>query len=63
MKKNNTSGFTGVTYNSKDKRWCVRISDENRKVIFSKQFISKEEAIKCKEQINIDYGFHPNHGK
>ncbi len=62
LKKNNTSGFTGVTWCKKENRWVSQIMI-NRKTICIGRFSNKEDAIKARKEANIKYGFHENHGK
>lgn len=62
LQKNNTSGFNGVHWVKKTKRWRVMLY-LNNKQIYGGTFINKEDAIEKRKQMNIEYGFHENHGK
>jgi len=57
----NTSGFTGVCWISRDKRWraAIKVSGET---IHLGQFKEKDDAIKKRVAANIKYGFHKDHG-
>lgn len=61
---NNTSGVTGVCRNGKafGKCWRARIKI-NRKDMSLGYFDSFEEAVEARKLAEIQYGFHPNHGK
>lgn len=62
MFKNNTSGFTGVCWRKREKKWVACI-DTNYKKTHLGYFINKEDAIMARKEANIKYNFHPNHGK
>lgn len=62
MQKNNTSGFTGVSWKSKLKKWQVQINF-NKKRVYGGVFSNLNDAIKRRQELNIEYGFHKNHGK
>jgi len=53
---NNKSGFTGVHFDTKRKKWVATIT-VNRKMIHLGRFNAKEEAIKAREEGEIKYGF------
>lgn len=57
----NTSGFCGVSWRSKSKKWRARIMI-GKKEIHLGIFDSFSEAVKAREEANIKYGFHVNHG-
>lgn len=58
----NTSGTTGVWFNKVTGKWEVNIvvAGNFRKL---GAFTDKAEAIKVRQLAQINYGFHPNHGK
>lgn len=60
MSKNNTSGFNGVT-RWRDK-WQAKICF-NRKTIHLGCFDDIRDAVKSREDANLKYGFHANHGR
>ena len=59
---NNTSGMTGVYWHKRDKVWVASIR-VNGVLIQLGQSPSLSKAIKLREEANIKYGFHKNHGK
>ena len=58
----NSSGVTGVHWNSRKKKWVAAIR-ANSTVITLGYFSDKDDAISARKQAEIDYGFHQNHGK
>lgn len=61
MSKRNTSGFTGVQWVERHKRWMAKIK-VNQKVIYLGYFKRIEDAIEARKKANVKYGFHKNHG-
>jgi acylphosphatase len=59
--RTNTSGFTGVVWNKKDRRWRAVICS-NGKHVYLGQYISKDDAIRTRQAAEVQYGYHPNHG-
>jgi len=62
MSKTNTSGFVGVSWHKGSKKWRVELLIKGKKKCFG-LFKDINEAAKMRQQANIKYGFHPNHGK
>jgi hypothetical protein len=62
LKSCNTSGFCGVWYNRKNKKWCSEIKVDLKKISLG-SFVEKEDAISARAFANIKYGFHENHGE
>lgn len=62
MLSNNTSGFNGVYKCSGSKNWTAMIR-VNRKLIHLGCYPTKEEAYAARCKANVEYGFHPNHGR
>jgi len=62
MKSNNSSGFNGVHFDNHAKKWRARIVVDNNP-IHGGFFINLEDAIKKRKQMNVQYGFHENHGR
>lgn len=62
MNKANKSGFNGILWVEKDKRWCVQIGFNGRTKYLG-YFKDIEDAIQCRKEANIKHGYHPNHGK
>lgn len=55
LKKNNSSGIVGVTYNKKSQKWWARINPQKGKRIFLGQFSEKDDAIKARLQAEKEY--------
>lgn len=62
MYSNNTSGQIGVYWNKAAQKWHTRIK-VNGKYIHGGLFISKKNAIAKRRQMEIEHGFHKNHGR
>lgn len=62
LMKNNKSGVCGVYWRVADKRWIARIC-VNRKIIDLGRFTQKQDAIARRKAAELEYGFHPNHGR
>lgn len=62
IKKNNKSGFTGVTWDKDRNKWFASIC-VNGKSIGLGRYKNKNDAVKARRKANIKYGFHSNHGK
>jgi len=66
MRSNNTSGFTGVVWHKNHEKWQVQLSitdsDKNRKCMYGGQFENIDDAIEKRKLMNVDHGFHKNHG-
>ena len=58
----NTSGYTGVTWNKRDKRWNAFIRADGKRIHLG-NFKGKMEAVKARELGETKYNYHPNHGK
>lgn len=61
MKRNNTSGHTGI-YPVPSGKWkaSIYVNGKNKTI---GTFRDKEDAIKARKDAEIKYGFYPNHGK
>ena len=59
---NNKSGFVGVRWHEKKRRWvaAIKVNNGNKHLGSFKTF---EEAVAVRKQANVEYGFHENHGK
>lgn len=55
---NNSSGTSGVSWNPLTKTWRVRVPN---KEIGS--FQKKQDAVAARKAAEVEYGFHPNHGR
>lgn len=60
MQKNNTSGYTGVSFDGK--RWVAYITVDDKKKHLGR-YKDKNEAILARKIAEKKYGFHENHGK
>jgi len=60
--KANTSGYTGVTWSTKDSKWYSRIMIEG-KCKHLGSFDDINDAIAVRLSANEKYNFHANHGK
>lgn len=62
IRKDNTSGFTGVTWHKVANKWMAQICiDGTRKNLG--YFTNLNDAISARQDANIKYGYHANHGK
>lgn len=60
--KNNSSGFTGVCFDKNANKWRVDIRVDG-KLIYGGLFDILSDAIDRRKEMNIEYGFHKNHGR
>ncbi len=60
--KNNTSGYMGIGWDKGRNKWNVKIG-VNGKTVNIGRFKELDEAIAAREQAEIEYGFHKNHGR
>ena len=61
MRKNNTSGCTGVCWNKHIQKWVARINAYG-KIIHLGYFTDKFEAICARKSAERKYNYHFNHG-
>ena len=61
MSSNNKSGFTGVSFAKHASKWVAHINISGKKKHLG-YFTDKDEAITARQEANIKYGFHFNHG-
>jgi len=59
---NNTSGFNGIGWSERDKKWYARIRVDGKKKHLG-VFDLKKDAVKARKDANLKYGFHANHGE
>lgn len=61
MDKRNTSGFTGVGWYKRTSKWraTVRVNGKQKSLGL---FLEIRDAINAREQANVKYNFHNNHG-
>jgi len=60
--KNNTTGVTGVYYCRSKLKWVAKIGVDN-KLNNIGQYETFDEAVEARRKAEVQYGFHPNHGK
>ena len=60
--KRNVSGTTGVTWDKSRKSWTAHIVVDYKTINLGR-FKDLTDAVKAREEANIKYDFHPNHGK
>ena len=58
----NKSGVTGVSWQSRDKKWRAVIS-KDRKVISLGYFNNFDDAVVARLSAEIEFGYHVNHGR
>jgi len=61
VSKKNKSGFTGVCWSSRYKKWESTVMIDGRKIHLG-YFTDKDKAINERMIANEKYGFHENHG-
>ena len=62
MNENNTSGFNGVHWLVRDRKWRAQ-TKVNYKTVYLGTFCTRREAIKARKAADIKYGFSENHGR
>lgn len=62
LNSTNTSGFNGVSFNKRNKKWMARIRHEGESRYLG-LFTDIASAIAARKAANIKYGYHENHGK
>lgn len=61
LSKRNTSGISGVSWDSKVKKWRVRFY-RDKKEVFLGYFSDKNKAIEVRNEARESLGFSPTHG-
>ena len=61
LRSDSTSGICGVTFHKQTKKWSARIKVGSR-LKYLGLFATKEDAGLAREEANIEYGYHLNHG-
>jgi hypothetical protein len=61
VRKDSTSGILGVYWEARRKKWVIdaRLNGERRIGSFS----TIEEAAAARKRVDVELGFHPNHGR
>ena len=62
LRKNNTSGQTGVSFSKLMGKWGSRITLDGKDVHLG-YFENYEDAVKVRKEAEPVYGYHPNHGR
>lgn len=62
MQSNNTSGTVGVCWHKVSQKWQSQIKVDGKN-IHGGSFTNKDDAIAKRKQMEIEYGFHKNHGR
>ena len=58
----NKSGYTGITYNKENNKWLARIGGTDKRVNLG-HFENLEDAVEARRIAEINYNYHPNHGR
>lgn len=61
-RSNNTSGYSGVSWDSTEGKWRSSIKAQGKRRHLG-YFTDIEDAIASRASANIKYGYHPNHGR
>jgi hypothetical protein len=62
LRKDNTTGRTGVHWHKKCGKWVAVIGVDGRPLHLG-YFERFEDAVAAREKAEIEHGFHPNHGR
>jgi hypothetical protein len=62
LSSSNTSGYIGVSYAKTIKKWVAKIGSVDKNVHLG-SFENKEDAIEARRIAEINYNYHPNHGR
>lgn len=62
LSSNNTSGYIGISYNKKNNKWVAKIGSANKRVHLG-NFENLEDAVEARRIAEINYNYHPNHGR
>lgn len=62
LRRTNTSGFTGVSFNKKRGAWVAYINDRYQHLHLG-TFSSREDACAARLMASRALGYHPNHGR
>ena len=61
LRVDNTSGYNGISYNNRERKWETYIEVEGQRKRLGK-YLELHEAIQARKRAEKKYGFHPNHG-
>jgi hypothetical protein len=57
----NTSGHTGVSWDTYSNKWKVEIQVNGARRNLGR-YASKDDAIRVRKEAEVEHGYHPNHG-
>lgn len=61
-KVSNSSGFTGVSWDSQTQRWRAHITIDGKTKSLGR-YSDELEALKARKRAEVKYSFHENHGR
>lgn len=59
---NNSSGYTGVSFHKRNKKWRAQLKANGKKIHLG-YFEKIEDAVAARAAADVEYGFHVNHGR
>ena len=62
LSSQNKSGHIGIFWNDANKKWRADICKDGQRHRLG-EFASKKDAIAARQAAEIEWGFHPNHGR
>lgn len=62
IRPSSLSGFTGVGWHKASGKWAAKIKVSGKDIHLG-TYSDMNEAIKARQEANLKYGFHDNHGK
>ena len=62
LRSDNTSGFHGISWHKRSKKWMARIKGTNGYVYLG-VYNDKADAITARKNAERKYAYHPNHGR
>lgn len=63
INKDNTSGFSGVSYRKDTRKWVAKITVDSKVLWLGTTFTTLEEAVTARKEAEVLHGFHENHGR
>jgi len=57
LRKNNSSGVSGVYWNKRDQRWCAQIKDKEGKRLHLGLFKDKQDALNARVEAEQEYRY------
>lgn len=62
MRRDNTSGITGISLDKHTNKWVVRIKNNQGKYVNRGRFNTISEAKQERDRALVEFGYHSNHG-